>query len=282
MWALALLLAGILLTGLGVRLALERGRPLNLAGMLLAPLGLCLALIGVGRLLSPSFFGRDRGAPRALRIMPAGDWLTCGWSGGGRDRGGYRGPLWARLQARRPRIVTVDLVGAARSGPFAIDRDHEAFPDITVDGLARRLETDLPVHAPDVVLLQVGTNDVVAGGPPEVIVGRLGALLDGILARSRAQVLVGSLVGGRSGSPDPQRFAAVNAGLRAAVQARAARGEPVHLVDLQAKVGRAAADFDGDGLHLSDRGYEQVAQAWFEALGPLLDGAATAGPGRLK
>jgi len=278
MWGLAPVLAGILITGLGVRVALERGRPLNLAGMLLAPLGLCLALLGVGRLLSPSFFGRERDAPRALRIMPAGDSLTRGGAGSGRDRGGYRGPLWARLSARgRGRF---DLVGTTRSGPFAIDRDHEAFPGITADGLAAHLRTDLPVHAPDVVLLQVGSNDLLAGAAPDLVVGRLAALVDGVLARApQAHLLVGGLVGVRPGGPvrvEPERFAAVNAGLRAAVLARAARGESVRFVDLPARVGRTAADFapDGDGLTLSDRGNEQLAQAWFEALGPLLDAPA--------
>lgn len=262
MWGLALVLAGILITGVGVRVALERGRPLALAGMLAAPLGLCLALLGVGRLLSPTFFGAERAATSALRIMPAGDSLTVGTD---RDRGGYRGPLWARLRARgRGKF---DLVGANRDGPFAIDRDHEAFPGITADGLAARLEADLPAHAPDVVLLQVGTGDLRAGAAPEVVVGRVSAVVDGVLARAPRALLVGALVGGRS--LDPAAVAAVNAGLRAAVLARAARGEPVRYVDLRARVGQAA-DFAADGLHLSERGNEQLAQAWFEALGPLL------------
>jgi lysophospholipase L1-like esterase len=278
MWGLALVLAGILLAGAGVRVALERGRPLNLAGMLLAPLGLCLALLGVGRMLSPSFFGRARDERRPLRIMPAGDALALGWPDGGYDRGGYRGPLWGRLLAARGKGA-VDFVGAVRSGPFAIDRDHEAFADVTVDGLAERLRADLPIHAPDVVLLLVGSNDVSAGAPDEVVVGRLAALIDGALSRApRPRLLVGGLVGVRAGAPAAERFTAVNAGLRAAVQSRAARGEPVQFVDLPARVGRTAADFSGDGLHLSSRGYDQLAQAWFEALGPLLGGAT--GPSR--
>jgi hypothetical protein len=261
MWGLALVLGGLPIAALGVRMALERGRPLDLAGMLVAPLGLCLALLGAGRMLSPVFFGRDAAAPRALRIMPAGDDLTRG-AAGGRDRGGYRGPLWARLLARgRGKF---DLVGAESDGPFAIDRDHQAFAGATADGLAARLQEALPVHAPEVVLLLVGSHDLLAGASPDVVVGRLAALLDGGQARwPRAQWLVGALVGGPG--LDPGAVAAVNAGLRAAVLARAARGEPCRYVDLRARVGQAA-DFSGDGLHLSERGNEQLAQAWLEAL----------------
>jgi lysophospholipase L1-like esterase len=281
MWGLVLVLAGILLTGAGVRVALDRGRPLALAGMLLAPLGLFLALIGVGRVLSPSFFGRGPAGPRALRIMPVGDALTRGNSSG-RDRGGYRGPLWVRLSSRGK--GTVDLVGSQSDGPFAIDRDHEAFAELTADGLAERLRRDLPVQAPDVILLLAGTNDLLAGAEPGVVVGRLSALIDGVLAQApRARLLVAPLVGVRPGSklaPVAERLAAVNAGLYAAVSVRAARGQPVSFVDLRARVGRAAADFspDGDGLQLSAAGYEELAQAWFEALGPLL----TARPGRSR
>src|SRR4051794_18240725 len=126
MLGLALVLAGLLGAGFGVRLALERARPRNLAGMLLGPLGLCVALLGVGRLMSPSFFGRE--PRRVLRIMPAGDLVMLDSASGDRDHGGYRGPLWLRIAGRG-----VDFVGAVRSGPFAIDRDHEGFDGVAID-----------------------------------------------------------------------------------------------------------------------------------------------------
>jgi lysophospholipase L1-like esterase len=263
MWGLTLVLAGLLVAGFGVRLALERPRPRNLAGMLLAPVGLGLALLGVGRLLSPAFFGHE--ARRALRVMPAGDLTMLDSPADGRDRGGYRGPLWARIAGRG-----VDLVGAVRSGPFAIDRDHEGFEGVGIDGLAARLETDLPACEPDVILLYAGTADLAAGASPDVVVGRLAALIDGALARApRPRLLVASLVAAPGGGVE--RVAAVNEELRAIIAARAARGEPVRMVDLHARVGRAG-DFARDGLHLSEHGYEQAAQVWLEALEPLLPG----------
>ncbi|HXU82915.1 MAG TPA: GDSL-type esterase/lipase family protein, partial [Polyangia bacterium] len=229
---MALVLAGILVAGFGVRLALEAPRPRNLIGMLLAPLGLCVALVGVGRLLSPGFFGREARGHRALRIMPAGDLAMLDSPAGSKDRGGYRGPLWARLAGRG-----VDFVGATRGGPFAIDRDHEGFEGLTVDGLAAHLEADLPACAPDVILLYAGSVDLAAGAAPEVVVGRLSALIDATISRApRARLLVAALVG--AAGIDPARVAAVNQALRQAVLDRAARGERVRFVDLAARVGK--------------------------------------------
>jgi acyl-CoA thioesterase-1 len=265
MWGFALVLAGIVAAGAGVRVALERPRPLNLAGMLLAPVGLGIALLGVGRMLSPVFFGRSAGPRAVLRIMPAGDSLTEGSTGATKDTGGYRGPLWVRLAER-----SVDFVGAERGGPFAIDRDHESWENITVDDLAARLLADLPVYAPDVILLHVGINDLVAGASPEVVAGRLGALIDGVVARApRTRLEVGSLAGVRADNRyrvRPDSVTAANTLLRAAVEARTAHGENVHFVDFHARVGRAGADFADDGLHLSQRGYNQMAEVWLEAL----------------
>jgi lysophospholipase L1-like esterase len=269
MLGIALVLVGVTLAGLGVRTALERPRPLNLAGMLLAPLGLGLALLGVGRLLSPGFFGGVApGTHAGLRIMPAGDSLTRGTAGLTRDSGGYRGALWARLAGRR-----VDFVGAVRSGPFAIDRDNESWDGITVDELATRLLADLPVQAPDVVLLHVGTNDVIEGASPDLIAGRLAALIDAAAVKApRTRWLVALLVpvrGGNAFRVQPDSIAAANARIRAAVADRAGRGLPVRLVEMQ-RVGLDSADFARDGLHLSERGYAEMADAWLEALRPLL------------
>ena len=52
-----LVASGLALTVVGVVLATGRPRPIDLAGALLAPLGLGLAFLGAARLLAPGLFG---------------------------------------------------------------------------------------------------------------------------------------------------------------------------------------------------------------------------------
>jgi lysophospholipase L1-like esterase len=241
-----------------VRLALESPRPRNLIGMLLAPWGCASALLGVGRLLSPAFFGREARATGPCGSCRRAIWrcstrpprarIAAGTAGrSGRDRGtrgGLRGrdPQRSLRHRSRPRGVR----GAA------------------VDGLAAHLEADLPACAPDVILLYAGSVDLAAGAAPEVVVGRLSALIDATISRApRAQLLVAALVG--AAGIDPARVAAVNLALRQAVLDRAARGERVRFVDLAARVGKS--ELAADGVHLTERGYERVAEVWLEALG---------------
>jgi hypothetical protein len=54
--AIVLIPLGLAATVTGVRMATLRHRPVDLAGALLAAVGLALALLGVGRLLSDKFF----------------------------------------------------------------------------------------------------------------------------------------------------------------------------------------------------------------------------------
>jgi lysophospholipase L1-like esterase len=264
MWGLVLVVAGLALSGFGVRLALERPRPVNLLGMLLAPAGLALALLGLGRVLSPGFLFSEGGRPvrAALRLMPAGDGRTAGT---GND-GGWRAPLWRDL-ARAGR--TVDFVGTAHGGPSGIDRDHESWEGITIEGLAGHLATDLPALLPEVILLHVGTHDLTGGATPEVLGARLAALLDAAAAAApRTRILVATLAGVRAANAyrlRPETVAVANARIRAVVAERARLGRPVALVEMQA-VGRAAADFGEDGLHLNERGAAEMAQRWLEAV----------------
>jgi drug/metabolite transporter (DMT)-like permease len=54
--AFVLIVIGLVATVYGVLLASERHRPIDLAGALLAAVGLAVAMLAVGRLLSDRFF----------------------------------------------------------------------------------------------------------------------------------------------------------------------------------------------------------------------------------
>jgi hypothetical protein len=56
LFAVLLVLLGLALCGYGVVLASKARRPIDLLGALLAALGLAVAVLGAGRLLSERFF----------------------------------------------------------------------------------------------------------------------------------------------------------------------------------------------------------------------------------
>jgi lysophospholipase L1-like esterase len=196
-----------------------------------------------------------------VRIMPLGDSLTYG----SKAAGGYRLELWTRLQRDG---AAVDFVGSLQHGPASLgDRDHEGHSGWRIDEVAAAVDGWLAREQPEVVLLMIGTNDVlqnhdVAGAP-----ARLGALLDRITANQPgARVLVATLP--PLGKPAWQaQVDAFNGALPDVVQARARAGTRVQLVDVAH--GMTAADL-ADGIHPNAGGYAKLAAAWYAALRPLL------------
>jgi lysophospholipase L1-like esterase len=198
-----------------------------------------------------------------VRIMPLGDSITYG----SKAPGGYRLELWTRLQRDG---AAVDFVGSRQDGPASLgDRDHEGHSGWRIDEVADAVDGWLARQQPEIVLLMIGTNDVLqnhelAGAP-----ARLGALLDRITAKQpRARLLVATLP--PLGKPAWQaQVDAFNAAVPGVVQARARAGARVQLVDVAR--GLTPADL-ADGIHPNAAGYAKLAAAWYTALRPLLTG----------
>ncbi|WP_216328905.1 DUF4038 domain-containing protein [Deinococcus aestuarii] len=194
---------------------------------------------------------------RALRMMPLGDSITDGYN----VPGGYRIELLGRLSARAP---GVNLVGSLQNGPSSLaDRDHEGHSGWRIDELAAQVDGWLDRAQPDVVLLMIGTNDIIQNRDLTRAPARLGALLDQISARRpSARVLVSSLPPLQN--PDEnRRVAAYNAALPALVASRAAQGKKISFVNVGATL--TLADL-ADGVHPTAGGYGKLAARWDEAL----------------
>jgi lysophospholipase L1-like esterase len=201
----------------------------------------------------------DRG--RVTTIMPLGDSITDGYQ----IPGGYRIRLWREL---REGGFDVDFVGSLRNGPSALpDKDHEGHSGWRIDQIQRLVDSRIETYRPDVVLLLIGTNDILRHYHTSTAPARLGSLLDRIRAlRPTTKILVSTIPpSGDQGANGG--IAAYDAAVRKIVRARARAHWPVWLVDGGGQLTHADL---ADGVHPNVVGYEKLARAWYQVLARVL------------
>ncbi len=198
-----------------------------------------------------------------LRVMPLGDSITYG-SG---FEGGYRIGLWNYFTQDN---LQVDLVGSQANGPLDIDPNHEGHPGKTIQYIRENINTWLSIQRPDVVLLLIGTNDILnplahdfANAPY-----RLSALIHQItLNAPEADIMVAS-VPPLEDSLANSRVLEFNAEIPTIINAHARWGESVYFVDMFAAL---TPDDLADGVHPNAAGYAKMAQVWYGALADRLE-----------
>jgi len=197
-----------------------------------------------------------------LRIMPLGNSITYGAG----VEGGYRISLWNSLLQED---ILVDFVGSQANGPSNIDQDHEGHPGKTIQYLRENLNRWLDVFRPDVILLLIGTNDILYPQEHDFVNAsyRLNALINQVIVHAPgADLLVASV----PPVTDPQandRVMTFNAEIPAIVDVYVRQGEPVYFVDMAAAL--TTADL-ADGIHPNEAGYDKMAQAWYNTLSDLI------------
>ena len=187
-----------------------------------------------------------------LRLMPVGDSITAGYRSS--SGGGYRGPLWPELISQKDAL---DFVGSQRSGTM-FDPDNEGYYGARIDKIAGLINGELALYHPNVVLLDIGINDLGQNYQVSTAPARLASLIDQIIAADpTVTVLVAQLVCNSTPAVE-SRVVSFNSQLPAIVQARAKAGKPVFLVSMNS-IGLADLK---DGLHPNDGGYQKMADAW--------------------
>ncbi|WP_306212482.1 SGNH/GDSL hydrolase family protein [Actinoplanes sp. RD1] len=193
-------------------------------------------------------------AAEPVRIMPLGASITYGY--GSSDGNGYRGRLYERLT--RDAGMNVDFVGSQRSGRLR-DRDHEGHPGWRIDQIAAHAGEWLAAYRPDVVIMHLGTNDMIQDYRSATAPERLAALCREIVRRDPGvTVYVSSLVASTDTAVDG-RIDAFNARLPGVLA-----GLPqVVYVDQHAAMDRRELS---DEVHPTDQGYREIADAWYAAM----------------
>ncbi|MFF1605269.1 ricin-type beta-trefoil lectin domain protein [Streptomyces mirabilis] len=191
-------------------------------------------------------------APAALRVMPLGDSIT--WGVGSPSGNSYRDFLGSQLAAEGH---TVDFVGSGRNGTMS-DPDNEGHSGWRIDQIAGIADSVLARYRPNVVTLEIGTNDLNGNYQIPTAPDRLRALIDQITRDAPdATVLVGTVIVSTSGTEEANR-PAFNAKLPGIVQDEQNAGKHVRLVDMSALT---SADLS-DSLHPNDSGFRKMADAF--------------------
>ena len=215
-----------------------------------------------------------------VAIMPLGDSYTYGYvsdNNPGNEDGGYRRYLWEKLLANG--VTNVNFVGLLANGIATMDRDHEGHNGWRIDEVDAQVSGWLASTQPDVILLLLGSNDIIQGGTPALALSRMSTLLDRIHSlRPSAKLIVSTLPGTRANADSifvnlsPQNATVFNNGLASQVSTRVGQGWNLSLVDVYNGAGldrsSGSPDFSSDGLHLSALGYSKFANLWYAAISP--------------
>jgi lysophospholipase L1-like esterase len=198
------------------------------------------------------------------RIMPLGDSITLG------GNGGYRNDLYTGLEQNN---CGVSYVGTLFDQYTKVaDKRHEGHSGFTIGDIARNVNDWLASTQPNIVLLMAGTNDIASwtGESAEQIGARHDALIEQIrTARPGVWIFVASIPPQTSMLIPPNGIdravltSSFNITIRRNVDARAAAGQRVRFVDVNAAL--TLADLF-DGIHPKEAAYAVIAQRFLEAI----------------
>lgn len=213
-----------------------------------------------------------------IKIMPLGDSITDGFT----TAGGYRNTLCSLLQ-ENGLSTYVDFVGSQSSGS-GFDPDHEGHPGWAIDtisaaddiegngrnGLFPNIDNWMDAAAPEIVMLQVGTNDVLSQYKLDTAPDRLEQLVDKVLAKlpENGKLYIATIPYIDEGSKwnnTGKNQDELNAQIDSYNAAVKALAEKKSLTPVDVNGCLELSDL-GDGVHPSSGGYAKMGQLWYDTL----------------
>lgn len=214
-----------------------------------------------------------------MRIMPLGASITYGFLS--TDGNGYREDLLGLLQ--QGGNTDVSYVGSRNNGTM-VENAVEGWPGWRIDQVLPKAQASVPKFLPNVVLINVGTNDCVqdfnmdnttktlAAQPALTadssfgVGSRLRIMVEDVLTMSpNATVVLSTLILNKNATINA-RVDDANAQYRSVASALQAEGRRVVLADMSAAAGGPTEATMADSTHPNDVGYSLMANRWYVAL----------------
>ncbi|KAI1099184.1 carbohydrate esterase family 3 protein [Jackrogersella minutella] len=195
-----------------------------------------------------------------LRIMPLGASITYGYES--TDGNGYRLDLRKQLEANGNEV---NMVGDHPGGSME-DNDTEAWSGYVITQVHAKADVGAPKYKPNLVLVNVGTNDCVQNIDLAKAGDRMTSLLDDVYKDSpRATVVLSTLLANANATVQA-RVEDFNDQIRTVADRFRAAKRRLVLVDMQGTAGPRIADLNKDGTHPTDAGYARMANVWFAGI----------------
>lgn len=214
-----------------------------------------------------------------LRIMPLGASITFGLRS--TDGNGYRDEL--RVLLNKSGTKNVEYVGSRTHGDMASNA-VEGWPGLRIDQVLPKAKASVPNDLPNVILLNVGTNDCVQNfnmmnttqnstSAPELTsnanytVGtRMRMMVEDLLEWSpNATVVMSTLINNRFDKTQA-RVLVANEQFRAVAAELQDAGSKVVLAEMTAAAGGPNMTTMFDQTHPNDVGYAMMANRFYEAM----------------
>ncbi|MFC5718577.1 GDSL-type esterase/lipase family protein [Streptomyces gamaensis] len=221
--------------------------------MSLAATGAAVADAPAAHTVGPATADEQNWKVPRLAVMPLGDSITHGVGSSSQD--GYRADLRAQLASHADDLK---FVGSIRTN----DWYHEGHSSWQIDDLSERVEQWLVAAKPNVVLLNIGTNDIGRNNEVETAPRRLGHLVDQITAASPDTVVLVSSLVPNADAQGQKRVEKYNAEVPRVVEERRAKGLRVDYVDM----GAVTVQDLSDELHPNDAGYVKMTNSFYQGI----------------
>src|SRR5262245_14283328 len=194
--------------------------------------------------------------------MPLGDSITEGV--GSTTEAGYRQPLYDLLANAG---IAFDFVGGLENGNGSVtDKNHEGHAGFRTDEL--QVANYLAANPADVILLEIGTNDISFGASAAQVRDNISNLLGAIkAARPSARIYLSTVIPRTDNRQSTTQN--LNNLLPNMVQSKVNGGQEIILVDIASQF-LAQPDWQtalmADDKHPNDDGYALMAQGFFNAM----------------
>ncbi|EPE34272.1 SGNH hydrolase [Glarea lozoyensis ATCC 20868] len=199
---------------------------------------------------------------KTVRINALGDSITG-------SPGCWRAILWQKLQAAG--VKNTDFVGtlSGQGCGFSYDGENDGHGGFLATGIVRdnQLPGWLSQSKPDIVMLELGTNDVWSNIAPATIIAAFDTLVNQMRAqKSTMRVLVAQItpMNPSSCSDCGQRVIAFNAAIRAWAPNKSTAASPITVVDCWTGINTTSDTIDR--VHPNSSGNTKLANCWYEPL----------------